>query len=128
MGDLWWWYIGHYAKNAKCGGRSNFCWLRNLKGLSILQSPVIPKDGLETIPLAHHDRWMTGDKFSNFHESKSGMEDPTSAQFEKWWHANKPVKVFWQENSRENKKLEAGSDKEAWMLNAWPRTDLNKIT
>ena len=55
-------------------------------------------------------------KFSTFHQSKSGMVEPTCEQFQKWKAAGMPVKQVRCDNAGENKQLEKRAASADWKL------------
>ena len=59
-----------------------------------------------------------GCKTTNFSNTRSGFVKPAWAQFEKLQQANKSIKVVWQDNAGESKKLHISSDQAAWKLKA----------
>ena len=65
----------------------------------------------------------TGYKVSNFWYKSDLMK-----QSEKWWQANKPLKVVSQDNAWKNKKLQAISDQAAWKLNHLVELGFTTIT
>ena len=59
----------------------------------------------------------TGNKVSNFNDTKNGILEPKGAQFEKWRQANMYVMIVKQDNAGKNKKLQARSDQAPCKLN-----------
>ena len=54
-------------------------------------------------------------KFSDFHQTKNGMVEPTCEQLNKWKQAGRPVKFIWLDNAGENKLLlETYAESMAW--------------
>ena len=58
----------------------------------------------------------TGMKWSEFHETKNGMVEPTCEKWYRWQQSGMPVKIVRCDNGGENKKLEKRSNSAMWKL------------